>query len=107
MVPGDKEEPYPKVPGPLHTSGQFRPATVTGLLAAGTLLFVTGDTGRNASDYCDHTPTMVMVIPTDQGYRVRCLLCGLVGPENENPGAAWVALKAQRYPKGRSGFLSD
>ena len=70
-------------------------------------MFVTHDTGRDASGYCDHTPTMVIVIPTDQGYKVRCLLCGMVGPQKEDPSAAWVALKAQRYPKGLSGFVPD
>jgi hypothetical protein len=35
----------------------------------------------------------VVVEPTENGYRVRCLRCGEIGSEKENPGKAWVALR--------------
>lgn len=41
---------------------------------------------------CAHAPTTVIVLPTERGYRVRCLRCGTVGPERESPERAWSAL---------------
>ena len=39
---------------------------------------------------------MISVVRTGGGYRVRCLRCGLLGPERENVEAAWEALKRER-----------
>jgi hypothetical protein len=61
-------------------------------------------TANNGRAYCDHTPTTVVVMTTASGYRVRCLKCGQIGPETENPGKAWVALK-QRPSRERLGRL--
>jgi hypothetical protein len=52
-------------------------------------------TTNNGNAYCDHTPTTVVVIDTEGGYRVRCLKCGEIGPETKNPGKAWEALKRE------------
>ena len=51
------------------------------------------DKANGWSTPCDHTPTTVVVMPTENGHRVRCLRCGEIGPEKENPGEAWVALR--------------
>jgi hypothetical protein len=35
---------------------------------------------------------MVSVKTTRNGYRARCLMCGMLGPERPGRSAAWVAL---------------
>ena len=51
------------------------------------------DTGHdNRPATCDHRPPMVLVIPTESGYKVRCLTCGQIGPERGSTDLALEAL---------------
>jgi uncharacterized Zn finger protein len=43
---------------------------------------------------CSHTPTSTYVVQTRRGYRIRCLKCGTVSAEREEPEQAWKALRA-------------
>ena len=54
---------------------------------------------NDETDYvpCLHIPTLVVAEQTAHGFKVRCLRCGEVGPERENAGAAFVALRQQRH----------
>ncbi len=47
---------------------------------------------------CDHLPPTIARVRTEHGYRIRCLKCGTVGPEREDPTSAWAALLKQ--PRG-------
>ena len=59
------------------------------------------DRPRNAP--CDHTPTQITVFASGSGYKVQCLICGLIGPERDSPSEAWKAMKRLRYRGSRSG----
>jgi hypothetical protein len=50
------------------------------------------NTPTGPPDRCDHMPPMVSVKTTRNGYRARCLMCGMLGPERPGRSAAWVAL---------------
>ena len=41
---------------------------------------------------CSHTPSSAYVVQTRRGYRIRCLKCGTVSAEREEPEQAWTAL---------------
>ena len=64
---------------------------------------------RNGTDHevradtkpCRHRPTMVMVERTSHGYKIRCLMCGEVGPERDDPGDAFGAYDAMRRQRHR------
>ena len=43
---------------------------------------------------CSHAPTSAYVVHTRRGYRIRCLKCGTVSVEREEPEQAWTALRA-------------
>ena len=43
---------------------------------------------------CSHTPSSAHVVQTRRGYRIRCLKCGTVSAEREEPEQAWTALRA-------------
>jgi uncharacterized Zn finger protein len=42
---------------------------------------------------CSHTPSSAYVVRTRRGYRIRCLKCGTVSAEREEPEQAWTALR--------------
>ena len=46
---------------------------------------------------CDHLPPLIARVRAERGYRIRCLVCGTVGPELEDPASAWAALLKQPY----------
>jgi hypothetical protein len=42
---------------------------------------------------CSHTPSSAFVVQTRRRYRIRCLKCGTVSAEREEPEQAWTALR--------------
>jgi hypothetical protein len=46
---------------------------------------------------CDHLPPSIVRVCTEHGYRIRCLVCGTVGPELEDSASAWSALLKRPY----------
>jgi hypothetical protein len=50
---------------------------------------------------CEHRPPAISVVRTGGGYRIRCLECQEVGPEGENLGQAWLALRWHRRTRER------
>ena len=56
-------------------------------------LHMHSDTANSGSTYRDRIPTTGVVKFTENGYRVRCLRCGEIGPEKENSGKVWVVLR--------------
>jgi hypothetical protein len=42
---------------------------------------------------CNHQPPSAYVVQTRRGYRIRCLKCGMVSAEREDPEQAWTALR--------------
>ena len=55
------------------------------------------DNPERALVACDHLPTLIARVRTEHGYRIRCLVCGTVGPDREDPASAWAALLKQPY----------
>ena len=51
---------------------------------------------------CDHLPPTIARVRTERGYIIRCLTCGMVGPEREDPASAWTALLSRPYLSDRS-----
>src|SRR3712207_6123803 len=86
----------------LHTSAHFRHVRVSVSVATGTRSSVTPDTQERTPVACDHLPPTIVRVRTERGYRIRCLKCGTVGPEREDPTSAWAALLSPPYLSNRS-----
>ena len=54
----------------------------------------------SSSSSCAHSPSLVVVKPTADGYRAQCLQCGSEGPKRGDMAQAWVALRRLRYRVG-------
>ncbi len=50
---------------------------------------------ENMQTVCNHRPSTIALICTRRGYRVRCLRCGMTGPERPEPVRAYDALLEQ------------
>lgn len=79
---------------PLHTLSQnveicFREIPTVELIFWGVL-------SSNEYSVCSHTPTTIVVMHVERGYKVRCLRCGAVGPVERTPSKAWAELVESR-----------
>jgi hypothetical protein len=63
---------------------------------------VNPDASERTPIACDHLPPLIVRVRTERGYRIRCLTCGMVGPEREDPASAWTALLSRPYVSDRS-----
>jgi hypothetical protein len=63
---------------------------------------VNPDASERTPIACDHLPLTIVRVRTERGYRIRCLTCGMVGPEREDPASAWTALLSRPCVSGRS-----
>ena len=73
----------------------------------GTHTNVYDEAPANPPAHCDHRPPKVAALPTEGGVRVRCLVCGTVGPERASPGEAFRALLKIPYRSNRSDVSSN